>query len=413
LGLRHYFELNPLAPNWGGIGPLAALLVVAPPVLAEKLLFTAVALATVLGAAWLVARLGGDGVVGAAAGAVLAHGWPVAMGFTGFQLALGLGWVAVAWAAPALDVTEARPRVRLAAGALAAGFALLLFLHLAAALAAGAVWAVLLLSRAVSLPRRRVALLAAPLAALAALWVAHAFLSRAHAAPDYRVDPRGVAGRLLELPAGVYWESYSPLDRPLGTALVVLVTGLAVLRAAAAGRPAASRGATALLLAAPAVLAAYLLVPFAAGGGAYLTDRLVPLLLLLPLPWATSPGLPGKRALQVAALVLAAGALAQRAVQYRSVGHAVESVVAANRSVPAGALLVQPPSTGLPLAAVDPFLHVWGRVAVERRAIPLDDYEAALAGWFPVRYTAEGRALAEAWTKGGVVPAGAAVVRYP
>jgi hypothetical protein len=413
LGARRFFELVPLAPNWGGVGPLAVLLAFFPPAAAEKLVFTAIAAASVLGAAWLVARLGGDPVLGAAVGAVLAHGWLTAMGFTGFQLALGLGWVACAWAAPAaLDRGGGGTRVVFVAAALGLAFATLFFMHLAAAMSAAAVWAVLLAARAGREHRTRLAVLAAPLVVVAALWGAHLAQSRGNEVPAYRADERGAIDRLLELPAGTYWESYSPADRPLGTALVVLVAGLAALRATKADRAGASRAATALLLAAPAVLAAYLVVPFAAGGGAYLTDRLVPLLLLLPLPWATSAGLPWRRALRVAALVLAAAALAQRTAQYRLVGRAVESVVALNRGVPKGAFLVQPPSPGLPLASVDPFLHVWGRVAVAAGAIPLDDYEAALAGWFPVRYSAEGRVLAEAWTSRGVAPPGAVVLRF-
>ncbi|MFN8092797.1 MAG: hypothetical protein U0599_11345 [Vicinamibacteria bacterium] len=407
-----YFELNLLAPNWGGVGPLALLLCLAPPVVAEKLLFSAIAFAIVAGAALLSRRLGGDPVLAAAAGVFLAHGWLTAMGFTGFQLATGLGWLACAWAAPALDGERKTGRDRLVAARLSAAFAVLFVLHLAAALAAAGLWAVLLASRVGRAPWRRLVAPAAPLAFLAALWLAHALATRGIEPPTYRPDDRGALGRLAELPAGTYWEAYSPADRPLGAALVVLVCGLVIARASRAERPEAGRAASAGLAAAPLVLAAYLVVPFAAGGGAFLTDRLVPLLLLLPLPWATSAGLPWRRALRAAALVLAAAALAQRAAQYRVIGRVVEAVVAANHDVPPGAFLAQPPSPGLPLARVDPFLHAWGRVAVERGAVPLDDYEAALAGWFPIRYSAAGRALADAWATRGALPPGAAVLRY-
>jgi hypothetical protein len=412
LGLGRFFALDPLAPNWGGVGPLAALLAVAPPAIAEKLLFSAIAIVTVLGAAALAGRLGGDAVLGSAVGAVLAHGWMTAMGFTGFQLALGLGWLACAWAARALDRDVGSRSVAFVSFRLSLAFGLLLFLHLAAAVCAAGLWAAMLLAVAFRGRWRRAVVLAAPLAVLLALWGAHGVLSRANEAPPYRADPRGALGRLAELGAGTWLESYGPSDRPLGAALVVLVIGLAGLRGARRGRPAATDGATALALAVPFVLVAYLFVPFAAGGGAYLTDRLVPLLLLLPLPWATSAGLPWRRALRSAAVVLAVAVLAQRAAQYRAAGRAVESVLALNRHVPRGALLVQPPSPGLALASVDPLLHTWGRVAVEAGAVPLDDYEAALGGWFPVRYTAEGQAAALAWTRGGVAPPGAAVVRF-
>ena len=41
-----------------------------------------------VGAAAFTARLGGDPVLGAAVGVTIAHGWLVAMGFTGFVLGL-------------------------------------------------------------------------------------------------------------------------------------------------------------------------------------------------------------------------------------------------------------------------------------------------------------------------------------
>lgn len=412
LAARPYFDVNLFAPNWGGIGPLAVLLAVAPPAAAEKLLFSGIAVAVVLGSALLARRLGGDPLLAASAGVFQAHGWLTAMGFTGFQLATGLGWIACAWALPPPGREADGARDRNAAGALGLALAVLLFLHLAAALATAGLWAVLLAARIGREPWRRLAVPAAPLAVVVALWGAHAVASRGLQVPGYPPDDRGALGRLAELPAGAYWEAYGPADRPLGAALVVLVCGLAVARAARAERPAAGRAASACLAAAPLVLAAYLVVPFAAGGGAYLTDRLVPLLLLLPLPWATSAGLPWRRTLRAAALVLASAALAHRGAQYRVLGRVVERVVAANDGVPSGAFLVQPARPGRPPAGVDPFLHVWGRVAVEHGAVPLDDYEAALAGWFPVKYSPAGRALAEAWTTRGVVPEGAAVLRY-
>jgi hypothetical protein len=411
LDARRFFALDPFVPNWGGVGPLAALLAVAPPAVAEKALFSVMGFLMVLGAAFLVARLGGDAVLGAAAGTVLAHGWLTAMGFTGFQLATGLGWITVAAAVRRLD-GGSRSGDAVVVALLGVAFVVLFFLHLAAALATAGLWVVILVARGGRDRGRRLVAFATPLGVLGGLWATHAVLTRANEMPAYRADARGALGRLIELPTGTFWESYSPADRPLGTALVVLVVGMLALRAAAAARPAPGRGARALLLAALAVLVAYLFVPFAAGGGAYLTDRLVPLLVLLPLPWATAAGLPWRRALRVTALVLAAAALAQRTVQYRAGGRAVESVVTLNRGVARGVPIVQPPSPGLPFASVDPFLHVWGRVAVESEAMPLDDYEAALAGWFPVRYTPFGQAQAEAWKRNGVVPRGAAVVRF-
>jgi len=404
-----FFRVNPFVPNWGGVGPLVPLLLIASPAVAEKLFFSLIAVVLVLGAAALTARLGGDPVLASATAVSIAHGWLVAMGFTGFVLGLGVGLGLGAWAAGRR--VDAARSASITALALTAGFVLLFFLHLAAAAIAAAIAAVVLAAR-VETPRppRRLAALGVPFVTLAVLLAVHAGASRGRVGPAYRPDPRGAVGRLLELPTGAFWESYSVGDRGLGTAVVALVLGLALARATR--RVPASRPARALLLAWPVVLVAYMLVPFAAGGGAFLTDRLVPLLLLLPLPWATSDGLPQRRVLRGAALLLVAGVLAHRGAQYRSWGRTVGELVELNRGLAPGTLLVQPPWIRPGGVGVDPLSHLWGRVAIETRAVPLDDYEAALAGWFPIAYTDEGRALSAAWTSRGEIPPGAAVVRY-
>jgi hypothetical protein len=405
-----FFRVNAFVPNWGGVAPLVPLLTVASPAVAEKMLFSLIALAIVLGAAALAARLGGDPVLASAVAVSIAHGWIVGMGFTGFALGLGLGLLLCTWIAARIAVAG-RPPDTTSALVIAVGFVLLFFVHLAAALLSAGIAGVLL--AALAWPRReprRLAVLVVPFLALASLMAAWSLETRGRPAPSYRSDPRGAIGRLLELPGGAFWETYSSADRGLGTAVVVLVLGLVLARTT--HNALASRSAMALLLATPVVLIAYLFVPFAVGGGAYLTDRLVPLLLLLPLPWATSEGLPRRGALRAAALLLAAALLAHRGVQYRQWGRAVESLVRLNGGVAPGTLLVQPAWEEPAITGVDPLLHLWGRVAVETRAVPLDDYEAALAGLFPVSYTEEGLALSTDWTRRGVAPAGAAAIRW-
>jgi hypothetical protein len=411
LQASRFFRVNPFVPNWGGVGPLALLLIVAPPTVAEKLFFSLIALLVVLGAAALTARLGGDPVLGSAVAVSIAHGWLVAMGFTGFVVALGLGLCLGAWAVG--RYATASPSGELPTALfLTTVFIVLFFLHLAAAvLAAGLAALILLATRAGQLRQpKRLLLPGLPFVALALLLAAHYVGSLDRTQPTYRPDTRGALGRLLELPTGTYWESYSTADDGLGTAAFVLVLGLVLARAT--GRGPASPPARAFLLAAPAVLVAYLLVPFAAGGGAFLTDRLVPLLLLLPLPWATSAGLPRRQALRAGALLLAAAVLGQRGAQYRHWGRTVESLVELNRGVAPGAFVVQAARIDPDDVGVDPLCHLWGRVAIEARAVPLVDYEATLRGWFPLSYTAEAQALSIAWTSRGEMPSGAVEIRY-
>jgi hypothetical protein len=407
LQAARYFRINLFVPNWGGVGPLVPLVRVASPAVAEKILFSLIALTVVMGSAALAARLGGDPVLAAAAAVPVAHGWLVAMGFTGFALGLGLGLLLCAWAV-GRGPREPPPSETRTALLLTVGFVFLFFVHLAAAVLAAAITALLIATANPGKPRRWAAL-GLPFAALVLLLGAWAIESRGRPRPSYRDDPRGALGRLLELPTGAYWQSFAVEDRRLGVAVVVLVAGLVLARATSGLR--APLAARSLLVASAVVLVAYALVPFAASGGAFLTDRLVPLLLLLPLPWATSEGLPRRRELRAAALLLAVAVLAHRGAQYRRWGRVVEGLAALNRGHAPGTLLVQPPWTDALLEGVDPLLHLWGRVAMETRAIPLDDYEAALVGLFPVSYTEEARALASAWMERRQAPAGAAVVR--
>jgi hypothetical protein len=204
-----------------------------------------------------------------------------------------------------------------------------------------------------------------------------------HPIPPFREDPPRLGIRLVDLGTGAFWQAYSPLDRPIGAALTLLTLALVVARATHRGR--STGGARWLVLGAAGALVAYLVVPWAAAGGAFLTDRLVPLVFLLPLPWATSDGLPARGLFRTALAVLLVGALAHRTAQYRYWGSVTKSVVELNRDLPEGRLLVQPPLPPLPMA-VDPLVHIWGRVGIARRGLALDNYEAFLVGWFPLSF---------------------------
>jgi hypothetical protein len=403
-------RINVFVPTWGGVGPLVPLLAFLSPPVAAKDYLSAIVVGLVLAAAALAARLGGDPILTGASAGVLAHGWLLPGGFTGFlasvALALGLG-------AAGLGVLEPPPTPvrRRAVAALSFGFVVLFFVHLAGAILAAGVWALLVLSRVRSGLRlqRALAVGAPPLLLLAALVVAHWVGGAGREVPSFPRGPAPGWGRLVDLGTGAYWEAYSVSDRPVGLALTVLTLGLVAARATRRG-PSVS-GARWLGLGAGVVLVAYLLVPWAAGGGAFLTDRLVPLLFLLPLPWATSPALPARGLFRAALAVLLVGALAQRTAQYRYWGGVQSSVVALNHSLPEGGVLVEPPLPPLPMA-VDPLLHIWGRVGIDRRAFALDNSYAIQGGWLPVSFRPAGRALADAWRERGIAPPGARVLRY-
>jgi hypothetical protein len=410
LGAGRLFRIDAFVPNWGGVGPLVPLLVFLSPPVAEKVYLSAIVAGLVLAAAALATRLGGDPILAGASAGVLAHGWLLPAGLTGFLASVALG---IGLCAGGIGLLEPRPTpVRLrAVAALSLGFGVLFFLHLAGAILTAGVWVLLVVARSRSgLPlRRAVAVGAPPVLLLGALVVAHWAGGAGREVPPFRKGPAPGGERLLELATGAYWEAYSPGDRPVGTALTLLTLGLVAARATR--RAPSEGGARWLALGAVALLVAYLVVPWAAGGGAFLTDRLVPPLFLLSLPWATSAGLPARGLFRTALVVLLVGALAQRTAQYRYWGAVQSSVVALNHGLPEGGVLVEPPPPPLPMA-VDPLVHVWGRVAIDRRALALDDYEALLGGWFPVSFRPEGRALADAWHERGTVPPGARILRY-
>jgi hypothetical protein len=410
LGAGRLLHVNAFVPNWGGVGPLVPLLLFLPPAVAEKAFLSAIVALLVLASAALVARLGGDGVVAAASAGILAHGWLLAAGFTAFLAALGLGTAVCAGGVRLLEPAAERvPWARVVATGLA--FGLLFFVHLAGAVLAAATWLLLYAARSWTgpSPRRALALGAAPLAPLAVLVAAHWARGRQHPIPPFRAGPGPGWGRLLDLGTGAYWQAYSPLDRSIGVALALLTLGLIVARATHHGR--SGPGARWLALGGVGALVAYLVVPWAAAGGAFLTDRLVPLVFLLPLAWATSHGLPARALFRTALAVLLVGALAHRTAQYRYWGSVTSSVVRLNRDLPERRVLVQPPLPPLPMA-VDPLVHVWGRVAIDRQAMALDNYEARLVGWFPLSFRPEGLALVSAWQDRGSPPPGAVVLRF-
>jgi hypothetical protein len=409
LGAARLLEVNAFVPNWGGVGPLVPLLAVLPPAAAEKTFFSAVVCLLVMASAALAARLGGDAVLAAASAGIMAHGWLLAAGFTAFLAALALGTAMCAEGSRLLGPREPRaPWARLALIGL--GFGLLFFVHLAGAVLAAAIWCLLCVARARSGPpfRRTLALGAAPLLLPGVFVALHLARGAHHPVPTFRAGPGPGWGRLVDLATGGFWQAYSVVDRRVGAALLLLTLALVVARAVHRGR--SGEGARWLALGTVGVFVAYLVVPWAAAGGAFLTDRLVPLLFLLPLPWATSHGLPARALFRTAFAVLLVGALAQRTAQYRQWGAITSSVVRLNSGLPEGRLLAQPPLAPLPMA-VDPLVHVWGRVAIDRRALALDNYEAYLVGWFPLSFRPEGMELATAWRDRGSLPPGAALVR--
>jgi hypothetical protein len=230
--------------------------------------------------------------------------------------------------------------------------------------------------------------------------------------PPFRDDPRGVGGRLAEIVTGFHWQALSDRDRIAGLVFTLLVAALVALRFRRAAPVSAS--ARALLLGAAASLLAFLFVPWASGGGALLPERFVPLVFLLPLAWATSADLQGRRYWRAAAFALLGVALVLRGVQYREWGGLSLRLARERPPVAAGSLLVAANRIDAGSVA-NPLFHVWGRLALDAQVVALDDYEAAMPrGLFPVAFRAQ--TLQLAWQSrsdiGGQPPPGVRVIGW-
>jgi hypothetical protein len=406
LGLDRHFEIVPWTPNWGGVGPLVPLLWLLPPAAAEKLLLSLVLMLFVLGASRLVARSGGDGLIGAAVGGALAHGLVFVMGFSGYLLAVGAGFVLASAAAGRSLPTGAL----LACGA---AFVALFAIHLLGALVAGALW--LLVTAAPLLDREPIRPLwrrASPVLVLLPLAGAQAAREIPPVFPPFRHDPRGAWDRALELLSGFHWQALADVDRVVGAGLTLLLLALLALRRGRGVRAPAE--ARALLLGAGAALAAFLVAPWSGGGGALLPERFVPLVFVLPLAYATSAEPPRRRLWRELALGVFACALILRAAQYREWGELVAGLERQRPDVAPGTLIVAAHRIDAGSVA-NPLFHVWARLAVAAGAVALDDYEAAMPrGLFPVRFRPA--TLELAWRSradvGGQPPSGVRVIGW-
>jgi hypothetical protein len=402
LPLARHFDWQPFVPNWGGTAPLLPLLLLLPPIAAESAFHALVVLVWVSGCLRLATRAGGDPWVAGAAGGVLAHGFLFVMGFTGQQLTVGLGLWAAAWLAawpPARAGGTPHAR-RVVLGCLM--FAALFASHLAGAVLAAGLWTTVALARSLpkpALPGAALELL--PPAVVPVLAALQRGIGPGLPDVHYRADTWGAPQRAVDLLSGGYWEALGAVDRLVGSLLVGLVALAVATRCldrrsstAAATAPGVSRLATALALTGLLALAGGLLLPWAMSSGAFVPDRLLPLALWLPLSWACPAGgrplAPG-RAAALALLVLALGV---RANEYRFWGERQLALAEAVQPFPRGQLTLVG-TRPLPPTVVDPFTHVWARIAIAREAVALDDYEARIPGLFPLAFRPATLALAE------------------
>ncbi len=391
-----FFAINPRPePNWLVYLPLAGLLRLVSPDVAEKLLVSAYLIAFPLALRWALCRVRPAAAWLAVLAFPLAASYPLYMGFYNFCFAAAGFFLAVGCHA----AHASRPGVR-STIALALALLLVAAAHPVGLLAAGLVAGCRALGEmwsgrraGLSLPRLAARHLGAlGLAALPGLAFVLAFVAE-EGARDFQRLPLAVLVRHLGSLYSI--DSFSKRELwvsvPLAALLALLVAlGLSRLRRRGLA-PADGYG-----LATLGLLAAYFLAPVGLAGGGYLNQRLLLFVAFAALLWIAADAPLDRFRAPIVALV-AALALVQVGMHGRSQAR-LNADLAEYRSVAAA---LTPGSTLLSASfahrgsggaaeslRIEPFQHMAGRLAAERGVIDLTDYQAD-RGYFPVVYRPE------------------------
>jgi putative flippase GtrA len=381
-------------PNWLTQGLLAAFLVLASPVVAEKLVLTLYTLLFPLAFRTLMPR-GTRGWWGALAAFPFVHAYPFHMGFWNFCYGVALALLAAGfW-------LRTRGRLTPPRWAALAGLSILLFAAHSVAFA-GAVIAVgsllafraaLAYRRAAGNPDRRRtvlrgyarraaagALAVAPGLVLLGVWLLAHRDRVASRIPLAELAPKLVTGYALV--------SIDRREIPLAIAvMLVLFVAVVHLLLTRAGQPRRVRPNDGWLVAALAFATLYFAVPDVVAAGAHVSDRLALFSFLSVAAWIGAGAVP-RASLRRTALALAAiavAALGTRFHKQRELSGLLEEFVSAKAAVPRDRVL-------LPLALtphgprdangrrlgyrIKPFLHAAGWIVAERGGVDLKNSQA-------------------------------------
>ncbi len=368
-------------PNWIGHAILAVLLFVVSPVVAEKLLVSAIVL-LFLGGSWMLARaVDARGEAYAFLALPFSYHLLLQLGFYNFSISAGLYLVIVAfwW----------RRRDRPGTATVSATAALLVvcyFSHpVSVALAIGSIGLLWLWS----LPGRRMWRHAIHLVALLPALGLLMWFVRAHASP-VSLGPKN-GGDLFEFLADVRILFFDKHQLELGRWLfgLFILLFIATLIREYVAPPAAlrRRDAGGFILIALVFLGLYALAPDSFAGGGSLRERMALFLYLILLPWF-SPRLPRwcMASLAIAFSIIAlvnAGFLTH---QFRKVDRVIADFVRETSAI-------LPENTVLPLIrsrtpdewAIPVLSHAIEYTAIQKHLIDLDNYEPE-TGYFPIRY---------------------------
>ena len=361
-------------PNWIGHALMAMLMAVVPPVIAEKLLFSAIVL-MFLAAAWMLARSSSP------AYAFLAIPFTfhsmLQTGFYNYSLGVALCIATIAMWWKRRDTPDART-----ISAIAAMLVLCYFSHplsiAVAIISIAMLWLGTLRGRRLAVHARHLVAFI-PVTPLVA-WYA---LSQGGSAGG---GHRPFSHSLFDLASARILLTFSHRQLELGACVVAAMIGLGCATLVIE-RHGDRREENAFLVILPLLLALYFLSPETVAGGQMLAERTVLFAYLLPIAWF-SPRIPRKaqNAIVIVLSVIGVANAAYLTDRYRRYEPLVDEIVGtAARAAPESRILPILFNRSTDGAFVPLLWHAAAYAAAERRLIDLDNYEPR-PGYFPTKY---------------------------
>jgi hypothetical protein len=394
---REWFNWTaPAAPNWLGHAALSALLLLAPPLVAEKLLLTVYVVAFPLSVRRALRAIAPDSAGLALLAFPFTFSWLFHMGFYNFCLALPVFFATLAHWLENRSRLAARSLLALT-GWLALLYAahpvplVLLGLVVACVLGADLFWALRSARSEGSSVRERAApiLRSAGRTALPFLPTAILLIVYAQGQPSWGwTVPFPL--RLRALATLDVVATFHPSELTLGRVLAIGIGGLCVVALRARLRPPRPREGDGLLLATLALTALVFVAPQGMAGGTFLLPRLALFPAFGALLWVACLRLP-------ALIVGIAGSVgaATSVLLLVSLGFSYRDANARREEYVSAAPLIERGSVLLPLnygwatgsfPRVDVFAHVASQVAVARDSIELTYFQGSAPGIFPLDF---------------------------
>jgi hypothetical protein len=365
-------------PNWMSHALLWLALAVAPPLVAEKIVLSAIVLLFLAGCWMLAGAVDRGSRVYAFLAMPLAFNLLLQMGFYNFMLATALMMIAVAywWRTSTVDRASRGPSIILAA--------LLVLAYFAHPIPTAV--AILFISVAAIALRRRVLL--THLALVPALLMLAWFAMRP-SAEAATWNWNGMVTMWQPLMRVLLLLTLDPRQIAFGTALGIVFGGLIVITLALENidrqrRRVIVRGRDVFLALTAIAVILYLAAPLGANGDLMLKARFLLFPYLIVLPWLT-PRLGRLPLAIVFALLAAANVLFIRDGWKRNDKFIAQAIAPLYAAEPNRTMLALVFDRSSPHATVAVLSHAVSYAAAERRLIDLGNYEAA-TGHFPVAF---------------------------